>query len=63
MAAVFLTAAFLHLWRPRGNNTGRKSARNGGLGMRDLLIEGLLILAFIVAGTGLLFYLHKRELL
>lgn len=31
--------------------------------MRDLLIEGLLIMAFIIAGTGLLFYLHKRELL
>ncbi|KYH31435.1 hypothetical protein MOMUL_23440 [Moorella mulderi DSM 14980] len=31
--------------------------------MNDLLIEALLILAFIVAGIGLLFYLHKRELL
>ncbi|MDN5344133.1 MAG: hypothetical protein PWQ18_244 [Clostridia bacterium] len=31
--------------------------------MNDLLIEALLILVFIVAGIGLVFYLHKKELL
>lgn len=31
--------------------------------MKELFLEGLLILAFIVAGIGLLFYLHNRELL
>ncbi|PRR73136.1 hypothetical protein MHOCP_02090 [Moorella humiferrea] len=31
--------------------------------MKELFLEGLLILAFILAGIGLLFYLHNRELL
>lgn len=31
--------------------------------MRELLIEGLLIVAFVFAGIGLLFYLHKKELI
>lgn len=31
--------------------------------MREVILEGLAILAFIVAGIGLLFYLHDRELL
>ncbi|MDN5347777.1 MAG: hypothetical protein PWP65_1341 [Clostridia bacterium] len=31
--------------------------------MKALLIEGLAVLFFILAGVGLLFYLHNRELL
>jgi hypothetical protein len=31
--------------------------------LRELLIEGLAILVFVVAGIGILFYLHNRELL
>lgn len=35
----------------------------GGYRLRELIIEGLLILAFVFAGIGLLIYLHKKELI
>lgn len=31
--------------------------------MRELLIEGLLVLVFIFGGISLLLYLHKKELI
>lgn len=60
---LLLGALSLHLLFSYGDTISSGYEVSGGSTLQEVVLEGLAVLVFIVAGIGLLFYLHNRELL